>query len=287
MAGQLPPDLRLRRLRRRGVAVLAGLAAIGLAVLAWNLRQGVLPRARLVIRPEGSLQGLAVGAPVRLMGAEVGQVVALRLVPSPEGGPLRPEVGLSIDLRRAPGLADPEACVARGLRAILIPVNPASGFLEADLVWRPGTPAPRLTADEIPFAARESLADVASLASAIDRVSRRDLRAESLRLAAELDAASSRLADPALPPELARAARGLRDGLAAAEAAAGPEALPILAARIGETREILAQAGVAAAGAADRLGEAPGAASPPLAELSRRLRALAEDLRERVPEEAR
>lgn len=287
MAGQLPPDVRLRRLRRRGVAVLAGLIALGLAVLAWNVRQGVLPRARLVVRPPGSIQGLAVGSPVRLMGAEVGQVAAIRLLPAPSDGRLAPEVILSVDLRRAPGLADPGACVDRGLRALLLPVNPASGFLEADLVWRPGSPAPRLTADEIPLAARESLADVPALVSAIDRLSRRDLRAESLRLAADLDAAAGRLADPALAPDLARAARELREGLGGAEAAAGPEALPILAARLGETREILAQARVAATRAADALAGAPAEALPPLGELSRRLRALAEDLRERVPEGSR
>lgn len=287
MARQLSPDLRLTRLRRRGLLVLAALAAVGAAVLAWNIRQGVLPRARLVIRPERSVQGLAVGSPVRLMGAEVGQVVAIRLAPSPADGRLAPEAVLSVDLRRAPGLADPGACVDRGLRAILLPVNPASGFLEADLVWRPGSPAPRLTADEIPFAPRESLADVSSLVAAIDRLSRRDLRAESVALAADLDAAAGRLGDPELAADLARAARGLRDGLAAAEGAAGPEALPVLAARLGETREILAQAGVAADRAAEALGAAPGDALPPLRELSRRLRALAEDLRERVPDGAR
>jgi ABC-type transporter Mla subunit MlaD len=230
--------------------VLAALAAVGAAVLAWNIRQGVLPRARLVIRPERSVQGLAVGSPVRLMGAEVGQVVAIRLAPSPADGRLAPEAVLSVDLRRAPGLADPGACVDRGLRAILLPVNPASGFLEADLVWRPGSPAPRLTADEIPFAPRESLADVPSLVAAIDRLSRRDLRAESVALAAELDAAAGRLGDPDLAADLARA-------------------------------------GVAADRAAEALGAAPGDALPPLRELSRRLRALAEDLRERVPDGAR
>lgn len=287
MAGQLPPDLRLRRLRRRGVAVLLALAAVGLAVLAWNLRQGVLPRARLVIRPEGSVQGLAVGAPVRLMGAEVGQVVAVRLAPSDGGARLRPEVALSIDLRRAPGLADPEAAVARGLRAILIPVNPASGFLEADLVWRPGSPAPRLTPDEIPFAARESLADVPALASAIDRLSRRDLAAESREIAASLESLAEDLSRPGLAGDLARRARELRDLAAAAEGSAGPEALPILAARLGELREILAQAGGSAARAADSLGAAPGTAAPALEALSRRLRGLAEDARARTPREPR
>lgn len=287
MAGQLPADVRLRRLRRRGAAVLACMAALGLAVIAWNVRQGVLPRARLVARPEGSIQGLAVGSPVRLMGAPVGQVVAIRLAPAPEDGRLAPEVILSVDLRRAPGLADPGACVDRGLRVLLVPVNPASGFLEADLVWRPGSPAPRLTADEIPLAPRETPADVPALVSAIDRLSRRDLRAESLRLAADLDAAAGRLADPTLAADLARAARQLREGLAAAEASAGPEALPVLAARLGETREGLAQAGVSAARAADALGAAPADALPTLRDLSRRLRALAEDLRERVPEGSR
>ncbi len=287
MAGQLPADLRLRRLRRRGVAVLLSLAAVGLAVLAWNLRQGVLPRARLVMRPEGSVQGLAVGAPVRLMGAEVGQVVAVRLVAPPGGGRLAPEVALSIDLRRAPGLADPDACVARGLRAILIPVNPASGFLEADLVWLPGSPAPRLTADEIPFAARGSAADVPALASAIDRLSRRDLAAETRDLAAGLDRLAADLGRPGLAGDLAARARELRDLAAAAEAGAGPEALPVLAARLGELREILAQAGGSAARAADGLGAAPGALGPALDALSRRLRGLAEDARARLPEEPR
>ncbi len=287
MAGQLPADLRLRRLRRRGLAVLAGLAALGLAVLAWNVRQGVLPRARLVVRPEGSVQGLSVGSPVRLMGAEVGQVAAVRLAAPPGGGPLAPEVVLSVDLRRAPGLADPEACVARGLRAVLLPVNPASGFLEADLVWRPGAPAPRLSADEIPFARRETLADVPSVASALGRLSRRDLAAESRELAATLDGFSARLAEPGLAPALAARARALREALAAAEAAAGPEALPVVAARLGELREILAQAGVSASVAADALGEAPASSLPALGDLSRRLRALAEDLRRRTPEAAR
>jgi len=287
MAGELPAGLRLRRLRRRGVAALAALAVLGLCVLGWNLRQGVLPRARLVIRPETSVQGLAVGAPVRLMGAVVGQVAAVRLRPAADGGRLHPEVVLSVDLRRAPGLADPSACVDQGLRALLIPVNPASGLLEADLVWRPGSPAARASADEIPCAPRGSLADVPALASAIDRLSRRDLAGESRALATSLDAARARLDDPRLGADLARQARALRELVESAEAAAGPEVLPIAAARLGETRERLAQAGVSAGGAADSLERLPGSLSPALAGLSRRLRALAEDLRERTPPEGR
>ena len=283
MAGELPAGLRLRRLRRRGAAALAALALLGLAVLAWNIRQGVLPRARLVLRPETSVQGLAVGAPVRLMGAVVGQVAAVRLRASPADGRLHPEVVLSVDLRRAPGLADPSASVDRGLRALLIPVNPASGLLEADLVWRPGSPAPRISADEIPCVPRGSLADIPALASALDRLSRRDLARESRELAAALDAARERLAEPGLAADLARRARALRGTAEAAEAAAGPEVLPVAAARLGEARERLAQAGVTAGRAAESLAALPGAFSPALAGLSARLRALAEDLRERTP----
>ncbi len=56
---------------------------------------------------------------------------------------------------------------------------------------------------------------------------------------------------------------------------------------LGELREILAQAGVSASVAADALGEAPASSLPALGDLSRRLRALAEDLRRRTPEAAR
>ena len=284
MAGELPSDLRLKRLRRRGWAVLLALALLLTTVVAWNIIQGIVPRARLVARPEQSVQGLSVGSPVRLRGVEVGQVVALRLWQPSVGGELRPEAVLSVDLRLAPQLAEVETCVREGLRVEFSPANPASGFLGVDLVWRPGTPAPRHDAFEIPCAPRGGiLAGLPGMATRLRVWSERDLVAEVATFTQQLEVLQSRLDQPQLLSETLAEASALNAKAQALERLLGPEAVPIYAGRLGEIRETLRQL-------SERLGRgeaaitevAPELASD-LAALSQRLRQWTEDARERTP----
>lgn len=284
MAGELPTDLRLKRLRRRGWAVLGALALLLTTVVAWNILQGIVPRARLVARPEQSVQGLSVGSPVRLRGVEVGQVVALRLWQPSAGGALRPEAVLSVDLRLAPQLAELDNCVQEGLRVEFSPVNPASGFLGVDLVWLPGTPAPRHDAFEIPCAPVGGiLAGLPRMATRLRIWSERDLVAEVATFTQQLEGLQVQLDDPQLLSKSLTEAANLHAKAQALERLLGPQAVPIYAGRLGEIRETLRQL-------SERLGRgevaisdgAPGLAAD-LETLSQRLREAAEEARERTP----
>lgn len=281
MAGQLSPDLRLTRLRRVGLLTLAGLSALALAAAALLAGSPSSSRPRYVVRPEQPVFGVAVGSPVRLRGVVVGEVASVRLWRSGPGAPLRPELALSLDPRRCPGAGDLAAQVDQGLRVELLPVNPASGFLEVDLVWRPGAPAVRATddLDELPML--PSGASAVSRAASFLRAVAEGNPAEAARdLAGRLDAAERAVADPALLARQAAAAAG--ELLALAETLdreAGPDRLALAGARLAEARERLASLGVALDAQGASLAEGGRAAPAWLEGLSGALRRLDEEVR--------
>ena len=176
MAGQLPADRRMSH-RALGALLLATLvvATAGGAWAWW--RAWSAPRVAVVLRPTYSVEGISTGTPVRVNGVVVGQVESLGLRPDAEGR-LRPEVRLTIDPSDLEdrGFADRlrrdrlSEEVARGLRARLITVSPASGLLQVELLWEePGPPPAGLASDEIPAAG-------GSKQRALERVARARLR---------------------------------------------------------------------------------------------------------------
>lgn len=285
MAGQLPPDDRLRRLRRVGAGVLVVAAAAACAVLALVLR----PRAatsRYVIRPELSVQGVGTGSLVRLNGVVIGRVVRVALWSDPASGRARPEIAFALDPGRPP-LRLPEA-VAQGLRARCIPLNPASGFLEVDLVWSPGSPVLVATADadEIPWEASPQQLAAERAIAVVGQVAAVDLRQQAERLAAKLAEAEDRVvAGARTTAGLAERASRLRAAVGRVAEVAGPDRIGLVQARLGELREAL-RATDAALDAIDRdLRAWPGEAGEALREVSRVCRENAARLRREVPPE--
>lgn len=138
------------------------LAVLGVAVLwsgyAW-WRAWSAPLIPVVFRPSFSVEGISSGTPVRVQGVTVGQVASIGLDADAEGR-LRPVVRLSLDPETLEdrGFAERlrgdrlRAEVARGLRARLVAVSPASGLLQVELIWDASAPAPQepLAADELP-----------------------------------------------------------------------------------------------------------------------------------------
>lgn len=157
MVGQLPADHRMSR-RALGAGLFAALFAVTVGgAWAW-WRAWSEPRVSVVFRPTFSVEGISTGTPVRVNGVVVGQVESIGLKPDLEGR-LRPEVNLTLDPSDLAdrGFADRlrndrlREEVARGLRARLIAVSPASGMLQVELLWDESGAAPAgLASNEIP-----------------------------------------------------------------------------------------------------------------------------------------
>lgn len=281
MAGQLSPESRLRRLRLAGWMTLAALGgALALAV-ALAVRASLSPRARYVVRPEQPVFGVSVGSPVRLRGAVVGEVAAVRLWQASPGAPLRPELALSLDLRRGPGLADLRSQVGQGLRVEFLPVNPASGFLEVDLVWRPGSPVSLATADpdELPTLPPAPSA-VSRAARFLRAVAEGDPASAAARLGERLDAARAALGSPGERAAAARAAAvDLRALAADLERLAGPDALAADRVRLADLRERLRAAAGSLDALAGRFAHLSSALPAALGRMSALLREAAGDAR--------
>lgn len=285
MAGQLPPEPRLRRLRRAGWLALAVLGACAACVALLAARALSSPRVRYVVRPEQPVFGVTVGSPVRLRGAVVGEVAAVRLWRRSPGSPLRPELALSLDPRRGPGLADLRPEVERGLRVEFLPVNPASGFLEVDLVWRPGSATSLATADpdELPTLPPSPSA-VSRAARFLRAVAEGDPAASAVALGERLDAALDALGPAPGRAASARAAAGDLLRLAAElERLAGPGALAADRARLADLRERLRAAAVSLEAAASRADGLAAELPAMLGGLSRALRAAAAETRGDAP----
>jgi len=287
MAGQLSPDDRLTRLRRAGLLVLVLAATLVLAVGLRAWQSSAATPVRCVVRPEVSVHGVVAGSAVRLNGVAVGRVVRLGLWTDPATGRVRPEIVLSLDAEREPSLRDLRARIDEGLRAEFIPVNPASGFLEVDLVWSPGGPRQVATADadEVPWRSSAQQSAVAQAIPIVQRLAAEDLRARVDAFLGRLAAVEARVAEgPRVTVSLAERAARLRAAAARVEAAAGPDSVASAQARLGDLREGLRVA-EAALDALDRDLEAwPGPAGESLRAFSRSCRASAARLRREVPE---
>ncbi len=288
--------------RALGALLLAALV-VATAYGAWAWwRAWSAPRVGVVVRPTFSVEGISTGTPVRVNGVVVGQVESLGLRPDADGR-LRPEVRLTIDPSDLEdrGFADrlrrdrlPEE-VARGLRARLITVSPASGLLQVELLWEePGEPPVGLAADEIPATGGSKQRAMERIARELGRLAGRDLARVAAELEADLDAYLPK-SDPARAAQLsadwvarsaalaeatdeahlgAQATRlltavaRLREGAAQAEAAVDAESLARLQVRLADAREAVRAFGASLEGSGRSLESAQAEATTLLRDLS-------------------
>ena len=217
--------------------------AVLVAGLLWSAfawwRAWSAPLVTLVMRPAFSVEGIATGTPVRVNGVTVGQVVSVGLDLDPEGR-LRPLVSLSVDPAALEdrGFADRLRGdrlgeeVARGLRARLITVNPASGLLQVELVWDAAAPPPTaaLRRDEIPPVGEAFGRRLEGFVAQLERLAEADL----VGLAAELDRDLDRWLVSADPARAARFSADLVARTAAVREATAAEVLGERALRFAE-----------------------------------------------------
>lgn len=288
MAGQLSAGDRLRRLRLVGLGVLA-LALVAVASLAAILaRAAGAPQARYVVRPELSVHGVTAGSVVRLSGVVIGRVAKVGLWGDPSTGRVRPEVVLALDPARSPELLRLRAGADDGLRVRFVPVNAASGLLEVDLVWAPGTPRLSATADsdELPWQPSEQQLAFNRLMPMVRKLASEELAPRVERLLGALGSAEARVAQgPEVVASLARRAAGLREAVVRLDGVAGAGSVATLQGRLGELREALA-ALESSLDALDRdLAACSGSAAESLRDFSKACRASAARLRRQVPED--
>jgi ABC-type transporter Mla subunit MlaD len=275
-----------------GLMLAVLVAGVLWSAFAW-WRAWSAPLVTVVFRPPFSVEGIATGTPVRVKGVVVGQVVSIGLDADAEGR-LRPLVNLSLDPSALEdrGFADRLRGdrlgeeVARGLRARLITVNPASGLLQVELIWDAAAPPPpvALQRDEIPpvgdaFGRRlegfvEQLerlaqADLVGLSAELDRdldrwlVSADPARAArfSADLVARTGAVRAATAADVLGERARRfadASRRLRDVVEKAEQGLDDETLALLQVRLADAAAALASFGAALEGSQSGMNAAAG-----------------------------
>ena len=293
--------------RALGALLLATLAAATLyGAWAW-WRAWSEPRVGVVVRPTYSVEGISTGTPARVNGGVVGQVESLGLRADADGR-LRPEVRLTIDPSDLAdrGFADRlrrdrlREEVARGLRARLITVSPASGLLQVELLWEePGEIPADLAADEIPAAGGSKQRALERVARELGRFAGRDVAQVAAALEADLDAflpktdparlarlsadwvaRSAALAEAtddahlgAQATRLIGAVARLREVATQAEAAVDAESLARLQVRLADAREAVRAFGASLEGSGRSLDSAQAEASTLLRDLSDAARA--------------
>jgi hypothetical protein len=176
------------------------LAVLGVAVL-WSgfswWRAWSAPLVSVAFRPAFSVEGIASGTPVRVQGVTVGQVASIGL-DADAAGCLRPVVRLSLDPETLEdrGFADRlrgdrlRAEVAKGLRARLVAVSPASGMLQVELIWDAAAPVPTesLAVDEIPPLGSNLQGKIADFVQQLEDLAAKDLVGLAAALDRDLDA---------------------------------------------------------------------------------------------------
>lgn len=257
-----------------GLFVAAGLAlaAVGAVLLGGGdfLKSGVPFETRV----SESIQGLNVGAPVKLLGVTVGRVTEIGFASAADDGQSRVRVAGELDVDALPAAwrKTPEESLRRGvgqgLRARLASVG-LSGQLYVELENVPGTRAAELGGDgpvHVPSVPSVQQRLVGTAQSAVTKLAELDLAGLSRRLEEVLEALQRVLEEEAVPAlrEVSRAAAEVRRS-------AGPElretlaALPDVLARLEET---LAQ-----------VGRLAGSQEADLRRSMENVRAITEDLR--------
>jgi paraquat-inducible protein B len=137
-----------------GGFILGALALGVAAILFFGGSRLFSQTARAVVFFNGSVAGLDVGAPVTFRGVRIGSVQRIALRFSPDTLTTRIPVFLEFDADRVSWVGrtptdtpvDYRRLVDAGLRAQLAPQSFVTGQLRVDLDFRPGTPAPLVSA---------------------------------------------------------------------------------------------------------------------------------------------
>ncbi len=246
MARELPSVRGMNRRALGGLMLAVLVAGVLWSAFAWWRAWSALLVA-VVFRPPFSVEGIATGTPVRVQGVVVGQVASIGLDIDAEGR-LRPLVNLSLDPSALEdrGFADRLRGdrlgeeVARGLRARLITVNPASGLLQVELIWDAAAPPPTapLRRDEIPPVGDSFGRRLEGFVDQLERLAQADL----VGLAAELERDLDRWLISADPERAARFSADLVARTGAVRAATDPAALGGRARRFAEASRRLRSA---------------------------------------------
>jgi paraquat-inducible protein B len=138
-----------------GVFVIASLAILATAVIVVGSGRLFRKPVRFICMFQGDLNGLKVGAPVKVRGVQIGSVASIRLQLTPTEGQLRQGVNelrlpviLDIDRSQITALGGTGAAlgetgfndlIKRGLRAQLQTESLLTGLLYIDLDLHPGT----------------------------------------------------------------------------------------------------------------------------------------------------
>jgi paraquat-inducible protein B len=130
-----------------GAFVVGGLALVIMAIVLWGSGRLFRETAKFVCYFEGSVNGLEVGAPVKVRGVTVGRVTRVQLRYRQRHDDERIPVFMEVDLKRIAGLGgerpDPRMIaqmVAQGMRARLEAQSLITGTLFVNVGMYPRTP---------------------------------------------------------------------------------------------------------------------------------------------------
>jgi len=250
-----------------GVFVMGAMALIVAAVLILGSGRLFRETTTLVCYFEGSVQGLEVGAPVKVHGVSVGKVVRIQLRYRQQPTDYRVPVFVELDLKRIRGLRGErptsrmlDELIGRGLRARLENQSLVTGTLFVDFGFYPRTPvilsevAPEGGYPEMPTVARPlaQLADsVTAIVSKLERVDFAALAQSITGAASSVDRLASTTKVPHVVAELSATLRTFDKLGSHADADLQP-LLAELRAAVGDARTALVGVG-GAAGAASRM----------------------------------
>lgn len=287
MARQLPASHHLRRWRLWGFMVIATATVAIVSLLYFARRAAQVPYARYVVRPEISVNGVAVGSSIRLKGVIVGRVTKVGLWVDGESGKIRPEIILSLDISKDPSLSAMFEKIEQGLRVQFVPVNPASGFLEVDLVWSPGSPRQVAVggSDELPWQLCDSQMAAAQVVPLVQKLAATDFRLKVDAFMQDLAGLESRVHGIAATPSgLTVKSNRLRLAVERLEQIVGPEALGVAQTHLADLREGLRMAEAALDSLDRELIEWPDKEGESIRHFSIECRQSAEKLRASLPE---
>jgi paraquat-inducible protein B len=124
-----------------GAFVVGAVVLVVVAVVVWGSGRLFRETEKFVGYFQGSVEGLEVGAPVKVRGVAIGRVTRIQLRFRQRLTDIRVPVFVEVDLKRLRevGGIDPEL-IARGLRARLEPQSLLTGTLFVNVDQYPGTP---------------------------------------------------------------------------------------------------------------------------------------------------
>ena len=187
---------------------------------------GYRERLQFVTYFEGSVRGLAVGAPVELYGIQIGNVTDVKLQFDPSGGPSRVMVKLEVQPGRIDGseVRDPAKAnetarllVKRGLRLQLRTANYITGQMVLAMEFVPDAPAAAVVTEGDAIVLPSANGGIDSITSNIADLSAKLGRLPLDQIGANLNATLRGFSGVANGPELKGALQSLAGTMASAQ----------------------------------------------------------------------